>query len=302
MMQPYFGNRTSTAAETAPAVVTALRQEGFVILRDVIDPATVAALHGDLRYRFERTPFCRGDFYGHRTKRFGGLLKRSPHAEAFVMHPAILQIADAVLGPYCDRVQLNLTQALEIHPGEYIQAPHRDQDMYRATPGQAEYLFNVMWPFTGYTERNGATLVYRGSNQRQPDAPYDVQSAVVAEMKPGDALVFLGSTLHCAGANRSDAPRTGMIIGYSLGWLKPYENQWLAYPPAVARHFSPELAALVGYCENAPNLGNYEGQCPSILLRDDVPEFLEAVDHVSPDQQAGLAWFRDRQRVTEAAA
>lgn len=38
-----------------------------------------------------------------------------------------------------------------------------------------------------------------------------------------------------------------MIVSYALGWLKPYENQWLAYPPEVARRFSRDLAALVGY-------------------------------------------------------
>jgi ectoine hydroxylase-related dioxygenase (phytanoyl-CoA dioxygenase family) len=281
--------------------VLRLKRDGYLILRNLAPAAIVAALHEDLRERFEKTPFCKGDFYGGRTKRFGGLLKRSPQAQKFVMHPAVLAIAEAILGPHCDRVQLNLTQALEIHPGECVQAPHRDQDMYRGPHGSFEYLFNVMWPFTPYTAENGATLVYPGSNQRQPAAPYDVQSACVAEMAPGDALVFLGSTLHCAGANRTKVPRTGMLIGYSLGWLKPYENQWLAYPPPIARAFPPELAALVGYCENAPNLGNYEGQCPSILLGDEVPEYLEAVDYVSPEQQAGLAWFKGRQGLPEAA-
>jgi ectoine hydroxylase-related dioxygenase (phytanoyl-CoA dioxygenase family) len=300
-MQAHAVSTSLAASPELAAQVAQLKEDGFLILRSAIAPPTVAGLHDDLRERFEKTPFCKGDFYGSRTKRFGGLLKRSRRAETFVMHPTILAIADQVLGPYCDRVQLNLTQALEIHPGEIVQAPHRDQDMYWGPKGAIEYLFNVMWPFTPYVAANGATLVYRGSNRRQPDAPYDVQSATAAEMEPGDALIFLGSTLHCAGANRTSAPRAGMIIGYSLGWLKPYENQWLAYPPSIARTFSPELAALVGYCENAPNLGNYEGQCPSIVLRDHVPEYLEAIDYVSPEQQAGLSWFKDRQGLPEAA-
>jgi hypothetical protein len=75
-----------------------------------------------------------------------------------------------------------------------------------------------------------------------------------------------------------------MIVSYSLGWLKPYENQWLAYPPEIAKTFDPELAALVGYCQHRPNLGNFEGQCPSVLLKQDVPEYLNAVDELRPDQ------------------
>lgn len=78
-------------------------------------------------------------------KRFGGLLKRADHAkEDFVAHSTILGIVDAILSPHCDRWGLNLTQALEIHPGQIEQFPHRDQDLWRGNPGRAEYLVNVM--------------------------------------------------------------------------------------------------------------------------------------------------------------
>ena len=117
----------------------------------------------------------------------------------------------------------------------------------------------------------------------------------MAECEPGDAIVFLGSTLHGAGGNVSASTRRALIVSYCLGWLKPYENQWLAYPPAVARGFSPELAALAGYRQHRPNLGNFEGQCPSILLRDSVPEHLAAIDALRPDQEAMLADYVDAQ-------
>ena len=115
-------------------------------------------------------------------------------------------------------------------------------------------------------------------------------------MDPGSALLFLGSTSHCAGANRTPMPRAGMIISYCLGWLKPYENQWLVYPPDIARSFPRKLAALVGYQQHRPNLGNYEGQCPSVLLSDAVPEYLHAIDELRTDQAKPLAEFKARQR------
>jgi len=169
--------------------------------------------------------------------------------------------------------------------------------MWRGAKGQIEYLINVMWPFTTYREENGATLVWPGSHRRQDESRLARSLGIAAEMAPGSALLFLGSTLHCGGANRSTAPRSGMITGYSLGWLKPYENQWLVYPPEVARHFSPDLAALVGYQQHRPNLGNYEGQCPSVLLRDDVPEYLAATDELRSEQIKLLAEFKARQRM-----
>lgn len=285
-------------AQPQPAAAQAqasLAEDGFCILRSLVAPDKVKALYADLQERFERTPFCRGDFYGARTKRFGALLARSDKTEAFVRRPEILAIADKILGPHCDCYQLNLTQALEIHPGEVRQAPHRDQGMWRAPPGACEYLINVMWPFTPYTAENGATLLYRGSHRPSPDRVFAPWEARPAEMQPGDALIFLGSTLHGAGANRSKLPRAGMVISYALGWLKPYENQWLVYPPAIAKRFSPELAALVGYREHRPNLGNYEGRCPSILLGEVVADYLGAVDNVRADQAERLAAFRAEQ-------
>jgi ectoine hydroxylase-related dioxygenase (phytanoyl-CoA dioxygenase family) len=108
---------------------------------------------------------------------------------------------------------------------------------------------------------------------------------VAIEMEPGAALLFLGSALHGAGANNTVGVRRGLVIGYSLGWLKPYENQWLAYPPNLAKAFPPDLAALVGYRQHRPNLGNFEGQCPSILLGDHADRPLGAQDALRPDQQ-----------------
>jgi hypothetical protein len=86
--------------------------------------------------------------------------------------------------------------------------------------------------------------------------------------------------------------RRGVLISYCLGWLKPYENMWLTYPPEVARRFPPRLRELVGYCRHRPNLGNYDGQCPSILLEEAaVPDHLAAMDALSPAHEAALAGF-----------
>jgi ectoine hydroxylase-related dioxygenase (phytanoyl-CoA dioxygenase family) len=270
-----------------------LRREGYGVLPGLMSAEKVDALDTDLRGDFARTRFCQGAFYGEHTKRFGSLLKRSRHSAAFVQHPVILDLVEQMLGPWCDTIQLNLTQAIEIHPGAPRQFPHRDQDMWAGVKGEVEYLVNVMWPFTPYREENGATLIYPGSHgTRALDTEQPAASCAV-ELQPGDALVFLGSTLHGAGANRSDAIRRGMIISYCLGWLKPYENQWLAYPPAVARRFAPELAALVGYRQHRPNLGNFEGMCPSVLLQDRLPRSLGAIDALRPDQAQLATAFRD---------
>lgn len=272
-----------------------LLEQGWCILPQALPRAQITALDADLADTFAATPFGTGNFYGSTTKRFGRLLRRSPRAAALVQHRLILGIVEKVLAPWCECIQLNTTQAIAVHPGAPAQLPHRDQDMWRGPVGEIEYLVNVMWPLTYFTEENGATRIWPASHGPQalvePDgAPF------AAEIAPGAALLFLGSTLHGAGANRTSDVRRGIVVGYSLGWLKPYENPWLAYPPEIAREFPTDLAALAGYRQHRPNLGNFEGQCPSVLLQDETDRPLGAIDALRPDQKALLdAYMREQQ-------
>lgn len=277
------------SAAAAIRSVYQLLDQGYCVIPDLLPAETLAALEADLDPVFAATPFGKGNFYGFRTKRFGSLLRRSGHAERLVLEPTILAIADAVLGSACERIQINVAQAIEIHPGEVEQFPHCDHDMWAGPKGDHEFLLNVIWPLSEFTRANGATLIYPGTHRDPPANPSGLGAPVAAECPPGSAICFLGSTVHGAGANLTDKVRRGVVIGYSLDWLKPYENLWLAYPPEVARGFSPELAALAGYAQHRPNLGNYEGQCPSILLRGAVPDHIGAVDALRPDQEAMLA-------------
>ncbi|HEX8621187.1 MAG TPA: phytanoyl-CoA dioxygenase family protein [Allosphingosinicella sp.] len=288
-MQPVL----APPAETAWAA--ALRRDGYCVARNLLAGGQAESLAAELSPRFERTPFAQGLFSGARTKRFHGLLKRSRGAAALVTHPLVLGVAEEILLPFCDTLQLNLTQAIELHPGAPAQVPHRDQDMWAGEKGRTEYLLNVMWPLTPFRSDNGATLVWPGSHLCQSERSLPEDAAVVPELVPGDALLFLGSTLHGAGANRTLVPRRGIIVSYCLGWLKPYENMWLTYPPDIARNFAPELRDLVGYRRHRPNLGNFDGQCPSILFEEGVSDFLAVTDAFAPEQQKRLEDFVSRQ-------
>ena len=271
--------------------VSDLARDGYCVIRNAVSRSHIAALSADLDDRFRKTPLCDGGFYGRATKRFGGVLKRSRHAAALIEHELVLGITDRFLLPHCQRYNLNLTQGIEIHPGALAQFPHRDQDMWHGPKGEIEYLVNVMWPFTDYTADNGSTVIWPGSHKCQGVHSMPAEEAISIEMQPGDVLLFLGSTLHGGGENRTKQARRGMIVSYALGWLKPFENQWLVYPPEIARSFSRSLASLVGYSQHKPNLGNYEGRCPSILLHDNVPDYLAATDELLPEQYEGVANF-----------
>jgi len=274
-----------------PAHIAAmLLTDGYCIIPTLCASETIDALNRDFDPQFELTPFCDGDFYGARTRRFGALLRRSTHARYLVQQALVTQIVDAVLGQWCDRIVLNLTQAVEIHPGALAQIAHRDQDLWGGPKGEIEYQVNVLWPLTRFTPQNGATLLWPGSHRL--DAPIDpVGEPIAAAVTPGSALLWLGSLLHGGGANVSEETRRGVIVSYCLGWLRTFENQYLVYPPDVARTFDSALSALVGYAQHRPNLGNVEGQCPSVLLRNDGIDGLAATDALRPDQAEALAAY-----------
>ncbi len=287
---------TDLDARRVAAAAFHLETEGCCILSRLLPSSTLAEIDADLAADFEGTPMCVGDFYGEKTKRVGRVLAKSSAAAALALHPLMLALATRILSPWCDQIQLNVAQAIEVRPGALSQFPHRDQDMWWGDKGRTEYLVNVIWPLTSFTRENGATSLWPGSHGPAALSEFDGASPIAAECDAGDAIMFLGSTLHGAGANVTPAPRRGIVIGYSLGWLKPYENPWLAYPPDVARQFSPELAALVGYRQHRPNLGNFEGQCPSVLLREGQFSPFGAIDALRPEQAAELANYVAEQR------
>jgi ectoine hydroxylase-related dioxygenase (phytanoyl-CoA dioxygenase family) len=264
-----------------------LERDGFVVLENVLDARRCQRLAEELEPWLEATPRCEGDFYGWNTTRVGGLLSKAPSVADLVMNPYILAIAEALLRPNCDCIQLNLTQAVRVHGQERSQAPHRDEEMWPWPTNGRHWLLNVMWAVSNFTEENGATRLWRGSHRQPLDRSIDPADSVAGAMKRGSALLFLGSVTHGAGQNLTPLPRTGVIVSYCLGWLKTYENQFLAYPREVAASFPEDLQRLIGYRIHRPNLGGWEGQDPIACLRD-LREPMAHVDALTPEIEAQL--------------
>jgi ectoine hydroxylase-related dioxygenase (phytanoyl-CoA dioxygenase family) len=271
----------TAAPNNAAANSTAqrLKDDGFVVLERVLTPDHVREIGRELDPHFTATPRCVGDFYGWKTTRMGAVLTNAPSTRALLLHEAIWPAVESILKPACDYVQLNLVQAVRVHPGERAQAPHRDEEMWPGDKHGVPWLINVMWAIDDFTEENGATRIWPKSHAAALDRFIDPNQSIPAEMPAGSACVFMGALTHGAGANRSRGQRTGIIVSYCLGWLKTYENQFLTYPPSVAQSFAPELQNLIGYRIHRPNLGGWNGQDPGVLLRehDEHPSHVDAL-------------------------
>jgi len=164
----------------APPVATAfagdiatLEREGFLMLPGLMNAHELRTLQGELEPWIERTPRCEGDFYGWKTTRVGGLLSKAPMVQHLALNPRILAIAETLLRPACDCIQLNLSQATRVHPGERAQAPHRDEEMWPNDTQDRHWLINVMWAVSDFTEDNGAPRLWPGSHRFKLDRTVD---------------------------------------------------------------------------------------------------------------------------------
>ena len=90
---------------------------------------------------------------------------------------------------------------------------------------------------------------------------------IPAEMRPGSAVMALGTTLHGAGANTTpDVNRRGLQPKFCLGWLRPTVNNYLLYPPEVAKKLPEPVQRLIGYQLECKHIGMLEQSVDPIEL------------------------------------
>src|SRR5918999_60305 len=95
---------------TAEEVVEVLKRDGCVIVRELGVHSLMDTIYEELKPFIAATKVGRDDFAGFHTTRTGSLIARSPSFHQLAMHPLILNTAAKILGPYCQKFQLHLTQ------------------------------------------------------------------------------------------------------------------------------------------------------------------------------------------------
>jgi ectoine hydroxylase-related dioxygenase (phytanoyl-CoA dioxygenase family) len=249
----------TVGGNTAPSeIAKVLREDGCVIISGLAAPDTMDQILEELDPYINATRGGDTDFLGHATRRIGALIARSPTARTLATNPVILNTLDIALGDHGSTFQLDLTQLIDIGPGEPGQMIHQDQWSFDRFPfpNGFEAEIATMWAATDFTEEMGATRVVVGSNNWE-DEPTEVDPALTsgAVMSKGSVLLYVGSIWHGGGENKSKVHRVGVNIGYSLAWLRQEENQYLACPPEIARTLPEGLLRLMGYQRGAVGLG-----------------------------------------------
>ena len=252
MQLPVFENDADSDTVTG-----ALRRVGAVVVKNVLDADIVDTCAAELRTEFDaRGKLQVDDFTGYRTLRASSVLGYAPTTARMIGHPRVLAVADEILKPHCLTYRIGSTTGIEILPGEDDQSLHQDDSIYPLRIPGVEFQIGVMWALSDFTEENGGTRLVLGSHAvstRGDEAPGEPVQAV---MPKGSVLFFMGSLLHGGGANRSNAPRMGLINTYALGWLRQEVNQYLAVPPEIAARYDKTIRCLLGYTKHGQFLGH----------------------------------------------
>ena len=126
------------------AVVDTLREHGAVLVDEMIDGATVAAINREVDAAVaaaepgsKTVNEATQAFFGPHTKHVSSLAAVSPtFANEVMTHPTYLAVCDEILLPQCSRYRLNLGHLIVRGPGAQAQIPHRDEDVWPHFPAR----------------------------------------------------------------------------------------------------------------------------------------------------------------------
>ncbi|HEU4428322.1 MAG TPA: phytanoyl-CoA dioxygenase family protein [Myxococcota bacterium] len=257
----------------------ALLRDGGVIVEEFLASAVVARIRSEVEaVRRAADPGMKHlnpaiqYFFGDKTRHVNGMAAQSrTFATEVLIHPIFLALCDRVLLPSCARYQLNLGHLIDRGPGSQAQMLHRDEDVWVHVPRpHAELQLASMIALEDFRAENGATRIVPGSHRWPRGRKPEPDEIADAEMPAGSAAIYLGSTIHGAGANSTaNEWRPGLHISYTLGWLRTEENNYLAVPPEVARDLPRSAQEVLGYAvhDAIASAGGYLGM---LGLRDPV--------------------------------
>jgi hypothetical protein len=244
-------------ADGIATIMEGIAQDGGAIVRDFIGPDLLHRLNSELDADISRIPpgskLTDADaaaFWGSKTKRFTRLAARTPSFAELLDHDLMHQWASRALK---HGYWLNTGQAMIVGPGEKGQILHRDLalwPMFVDGAAQApECMVSIILALSDFTEEVGATRMVPGSHLwddfRKTADPDDYVSAV---MPAGAAFLYLGKTVHAAGANVTQAEwRRGLHMSFVLGWLTPEEASPLGVPWEIAKNYSERVQRMLGY-------------------------------------------------------
>ena len=250
-------------------VVAIIERDGGVIIENFLTPEQLSGMREDLLPLIEQQATGRDVFFGQNTRRLSALFAKTRYSADVVTHPLYLPAAkhfvcvpqhrwsgDTYMEVTCG-LQVGVTQAIQIGPGEGGQALHRDDGAFFWSRNFGrEARLQVMIALTDFTAENGGTMVVPGSHHWDDERQPRPEEAIPTEMTAGSALLFLGGVYHGGGTNRTDKEwRTGVTYALDASFVRQEENHYLALTPELVASYSEDVQRLLGWSMSGRALG-----------------------------------------------
>ena len=268
--------------DSSDNIVEALSEAGCVVVTGVTDAdlresirSEMAPYMADAHVQTKDNPDA---FYSGFTRRVSALAARSPSiTDNLIIHPLSQKICKSHLLSNGEHGwQLHASAVLEVGPGARDQMLHREEDPFTFFPvPRPNIIVASMWAVSDFTVANGATLLVPGSHKWPADRQAEPHEIFNAEMPAGSVLFWTGGLLHGAGENTTNDWRYGIILTYSLGWVRQEENQYLNLSLERLSELSPQLQRTLGFNMYGEALGYYD---PSVLN----PNLASTIEGIEP--------------------
>ena len=135
--------------------VARIERDGFTIIEDFLDPATLAAVKARTEPHFG-VHRGRNPFEGLTTERVYTLVGRGMVFERIAEDERLLALISGFLQP---SFLLSAAQAIRIYPGEAAQALHFDDSFYRVPRPRPALSVSMIAAIDDFTKENGCTVI-----------------------------------------------------------------------------------------------------------------------------------------------
>jgi fumagillin biosynthesis dioxygenase len=242
------------------ALLAQVEEEGFCVLRSVIDAAAAAVVREASVAAAEQAaaggyPTTWEDLDPNgRNVRVPDLLAYDPVFADLVMNDQVVPYVAALLGD--NWVLSNFSGNIAL-PGSGSMNAHCDQSTIMPEPWLEQNCLNAIWCLDDVDEGNGATRYLPGSHRftRFSEVPSNPKVGMRSfEASAGSVIIMHGRMWHTSGENVSaDRERCMLFAFYSSGFLRLQANWWQIISLEAQAGLSPECKERLGL--GSPNRG-----------------------------------------------
>lgn len=238
--------------------VATLRQDGYLILKGLLDADKLAEVGAEMDRIHRSTPLGISDFEGFHTKRIYNVIAKTHSADTPCSHARVLAIVETYLE---SQIQLSSATGITLLPGETSQDLHRDDSLYPWPRPRPPLVAAALWAVDAYTALNGGTKLIPGSHTAvEEHVPNERPISIV--MPAGSVLLFDGGMWHGGGTNTTDHQRRAVSLSSCCAWLRQQENAYWSIPLETVRSLSRPMQCLLGCTTASIMLGQVERRNP----------------------------------------